>query len=621
MAFVIVVISCVCSLRILYKQGKITTDSRVIRNRPLLQRMVSGERYPRINHSPNEYHDYEHMDAELGSLRPGSEVPAHFFQPSDVSDQEEVYNLSRGSGGSSVFLPRHTPSVSIPGSQACLQQPFKRSSYAETESEYYQKLFPNKEGRERRASQISTQSTGNLSVEVSRMSPAPTMLPGYPNHLSPKTTAVPKSVAPSSISDEILRHVVGCLMHRQDCQIPHCPCRDVQQRYHELLIKDVSATQEPPKPPPYDNKKQHLHLSLSQQNLNSNEHPHWHLHTKSHIRRTRKAPLLRQRSKSVDLTPIIEMREMPAIEKHLTPTPIDKKRVLHRGRNPTHQQGRNPTHQQGRNPTYLQEFGYSHLREHSPAYLQICSPTHLRGHSPTHHYTEGNSNKLSHRQEAFNVSSHIMHVSNSDFNEATITSASSYGQITNVSVPITDTVKYGSAGGMYINQIHDVTIQIPEKAVPEGTYFQLSISAMLHGHFLFPEGVRPVSPIIWLCPQPTLTFSKPIEVVLPHYLHCENKKDTENLIFMKANHHPINGKFHFKPADGESIFKHHTSYGTLHTTHCCFLCITTKTTERETPKINFSLITAYPRNPQEHSWSVYFGVTVLLSSCMQVRGM
>ena len=142
------------------------------------------------------------------------------------------------------------------------------------------------------------------------------MPPGSPNHLPPKTTAIPESVAPSLIGNEILRHVVGCLIHREDCQIPRCPCRDVQQRYHELLIKDVSAAQEPPKPPPYDNKKQHLHLSLSQQNLGSNEHPHWHLHTKSHIRRTQRPPLLRQRSQSVDLTPIIEMRETPVIEKH-----------------------------------------------------------------------------------------------------------------------------------------------------------------------------------------------------------------------------------------------------------------------------------------------------------------
>ena len=120
-------------------------------------------------------------------------------------------------------------------------------------------------------------------------------------------------------------------MHRRDCQIPRCPCKGVQQRYREMLMRDTDAAREPPKPPPLDEKKHHLHLSLSQQNRSSTEHPHWHLHTKSHIRRhTQRPPLLRQRSKSVDLTPVIETRETPVIEKCLTPAPIDENRVLRR---------------------------------------------------------------------------------------------------------------------------------------------------------------------------------------------------------------------------------------------------------------------------------------------------
>ena len=183
-----------------------------------------------------------------------------------------------------------------------------------------------------------------------------------------------------------------------------------------------------------------------------------------------------------------------------------------------------------------------------------------------------------------------------------------------------DTVKYGSGGGMYINRIHDITIEIPERAIPEGTVLQLSISAMLYGPFLFPEGVRPVSPILWLCTDPTLTLSRSIAVVLPHYLHCEDQKDTENLMFLKAPHNPsTDGKIHFKPADGESVFKHHTNYGTLHTNHCCFLCIGARMTEKDTRNANLCLITAYPRNPQEHPWNVFFGVTYLLPTCMQVE--
>ena len=155
------------------------------------------------------------------------------------------------------------------------------------------------------------------------------MPPGSPNFLSPPTN--PESVSPSPLADEILRYVVGCLMHRRDCQIPRCPCKDVQQRYQEMLMRDTDTTRAAPRPPPQcGDKKHHLHLSLSQQHLGSNEHPHWHLHTKSHIRRTQQPLFVRQRSKSVDLTPIMETRETPVIEKRLTPAPIDENRVLRR---------------------------------------------------------------------------------------------------------------------------------------------------------------------------------------------------------------------------------------------------------------------------------------------------
>ena len=119
-------------------------------------------------------------------------------------------------------------------------------------------------------------------------------------------------------------------MHRRDCQIPRCPCKDVQQRYREMRIRDTDAPQEPPKPSPLNEKKRHLRQSLSQQYHSSTVHPHWHLHTKSYIRRTQMPPRLRQRSKSVDLTPLIDSIETPVIEKRLTPAPINENRVLRR---------------------------------------------------------------------------------------------------------------------------------------------------------------------------------------------------------------------------------------------------------------------------------------------------
>ena len=226
------------------------------------------------------------------------------------------------------------------------------------------------------------------------------------------------------------------------------------------------------------------------------------------------------------------------------------------------------------------------------------------------------SNHLCSEVEIDSVS-HV-YISDSKFKQMSYADTTTNAQIT-PSTNSTDSITCGNAGGMYINKIHDVTVTIPEGTVSEGTVLQLSMSVMLYGPFIFPAGVRPVSSILWLCPHPDVTFSRPIEIVLPHFICCEDKKDTEDLIFLKANHHLTDGQFHFKPIEGESHFTAHTSYGTLHTIHCCLLCIGIKMNEKNTPKTNFSLITSYPRNPHKQPRNVHFGVTYLQPTCMQVR--
>jgi len=103
-------------------------------------------------------------------------------------------------------------------------------------------------------------------------------------------------------------------MHRRNCQILHFPCNLVQERYRELYRQNPSYHPHQhaaesckkecgPNTDPGERKHQ-LHLTLSSQNLTDDTHPHYHLTTKSHIRRVMpKPPLVRQRSRSCDLTP------------------------------------------------------------------------------------------------------------------------------------------------------------------------------------------------------------------------------------------------------------------------------------------------------------------------------
>ena len=178
-----------------------------------------------------------------------------------------------------------------------------------------------------------------------------------------------------------------------------------------------------------------------------------------------------------------------------------------------------------------------------------------------------------------------------------------------------DTFHCGSAGYVYTNKTHDVTVIFPKGAVHETISVQVGI--MLRGPFSFPDNSRPVSPILLLQIQPTVEFSKPIQVVLPHYLNCTTESDCKQLVFMKADHSNIDTKYHFKETDGKATFKPHINYGFLYTSHCCLQCITLKGSKAATPKTKFALITAYPKNPDRRV-NVYFGVTYFLPTCMEV---
>ena len=187
---------------------------------------------------------------------------------------------------------------------------------------------------------------------------------------------------------------------------------------------------------------------------------------------------------------------------------------------------------------------------------------------------------------------------------------------TPVDVRLIDEIKCDSTGYTYTNTKHDITVCIPLGSLPEGTVISMKIGVNLYGAFRFPEDVRPISPILWLCADQNINFLKPLEVTLPHFLHCTNDEQCKSLHFLKASHEIIFGHFQFKFVD-RAIFKPHISYGTLYTTHCCYLCIASNLTEENTPKTKFALITAFLHTKQR-SWRVYFCVTYLLHTCMQV---
>ena len=156
------------------------------------------------------------------------------------------------------------------------------------------------------------------------------------------------------------------------------------------------------------------------------------------------------------------------------------------------------------------------------------------------------------------------------------------------SVPFVDPVtilEFDSSGKECTNISHDITLKVPENAIPQGSVIHFEVAVALYGPFKFPESRRPISPILWICPQEDIILQKPIEIVLPHIL--SNGLTAEDiscydLKFYKADHTDYitrsNGRlqYNFKPLNGDMQFvcERDQSFGILQTTHCCFLCIT-----------------------------------------------
>ena len=96
-----------------------------------------------------------------------------------------------------------------------------------------------------------------------------------------------------------------------------------------------------------------------------------------------------------------------------------------------------------------------------------------------------------------------------------------------------DVHKCDSSGKEFINSDHNITLRVPPGAIPDGVTVHIEAGVALHGPFQFPPGTRPISPIVWFCMQEDVPLQKPVEVILPHFLH---QREHLQLGFLKADH-------------------------------------------------------------------------------------
>ena len=177
-------------------------------------------------------------------------------------------------------------------------------------------------------------------------------------------------------------------------------------------------------------------------------------------------------------------------------------------------------------------------------------------------------------------------------------------------------------GRHYCDECNDFGLEIPAGAIPEGESITIDIGVALYGPFQYPEGLRPVSPVFWVCvrDQKDFQFLKPVEITIPHCLNLENRNDIETLdLSILKGDHEMNPQqiYQFQKHEGGSVLEPLKKYGILKTTHFCSQCIAIDIKKEYIQKAMFSISAVFP-SVISTTDSAYFFITFLLKTCLNV---
>ena len=177
-------------------------------------------------------------------------------------------------------------------------------------------------------------------------------------------------------------------------------------------------------------------------------------------------------------------------------------------------------------------------------------------------------------------------------------------------------------GRWYYDECNDIDLEIPAGAIPEGDSITIDIGVALYGPFQYPEGLRPVSSVFWICvrDQKDFQFLKPVKVTIPHCLNLKNHDDIESLgLFFLKGEHKMNQQqvYQFKQEAADILIEPLKMYGVIQTTHFCSLCLSCEETLEFFEKAKFCMCSVIPERffPDESSHA-YFFITLLLPTCL-----
>jgi hypothetical protein len=185
------------------------------------------------------------------------------------------------------------------------------------------------------------------------------------------------------------------------------------------------------------------------------------------------------------------------------------------------------------------------------------------------------------------------------------------------------------AGLTYTFEDHDITLIVPEGALPKDQTVHIEFDATMYGPFIFPKDTRPISPIVWLSLlERDVKLKKPFQLILPHFLTESKVKETlhfHQVGCAKAIHSTFvvrdsEKNYEFHPCDSELRFAScgNKGYAVLESDHCCFYCLQANIT-RELAKDASYCLTQIERSVSHNQYEVFFIASYFLQTCIQVK--
>ena len=177
-------------------------------------------------------------------------------------------------------------------------------------------------------------------------------------------------------------------------------------------------------------------------------------------------------------------------------------------------------------------------------------------------------------------------------------------------------------GRQYYDEHNDFGLEIPAGAIPEGENITIDIGVALYGPFQYPEGLRPVSPVFWVCvrDQNDFQFVKPVKLTIPHCLDLKQYDDIESLglSFLKGDHEMTPQQmYQFQQAEGNVLIEPLKIHAVIKITHFCSLCFSCKERRDLFEKEIFCLYSVIPCKISPHQPSdAYFFITLRLKTCL-----